>query len=621
MRSTSRLGWKQAAVAGLSLFVVGLAMTAVRVQNVAHPTITPGTNVLKIPTTPGALTVEGRTEVLFSMRRATPPGIFFLLHGGVDFGMEMSRNKHLGLFIHAIQDFGPPVCSPASPYRLELGHFNGRLDIQLHHDGKPLAPLQRRVLFLRGGWRIGKELRLEWRPEIMRVISVKSTFSGLPWWAAALAILLTTTGIVLSTAAIVLRRREENGATRKINPKLRQLAILLAVGFAAALACCFIQPLLHQAGYPFNTWLFRPDKRFSDFFETFICVKPLFRPYAVVGTGNMYFPLCYALIALLPTSDILTALFLCLAFFGLVYFASAMAAAKIADGKNALLLVTVLILSYPLQYLIDRGNTEFMVYIAVIGFALCYRSGRKGFAALLLAAAICMKLYPATLIGVFLWKKEYKWLFVTGLLTALLFLYSWGICGFPVHTLLGNFHWFNREVTCHFRGVAYGHSYFGLGRAVYGLFREPLIDYSRAALIPVVLSPILFLLLLGYLFRKPRLRYWQVLYLLLCCSVMLVHTSFDYTLILLTIPLLFFIAERRAQRFDGLYVLLFVLIMIPMNWYFFPRLHFVQLSVFLRPVAITALTMLIFIDRRKRKTVRRTTARGTPKETGSGHRS
>ena len=83
-------------------------------------------------------------------------------------------------------------------------------------------------------------------------------------------------------------------------------------------------------------------------------------------------------------------------------------------ANRTTLLVAVVIMSYPLFSVIDRGNIQgFVVGFVIIGL-LSYKQDRKTMALFFLAAATSLKGYPFVFIFIFLRKQEWKH-FVTAL--------------------------------------------------------------------------------------------------------------------------------------------------------------------------------------------------------------
>ncbi len=97
---------------------------------------------------------------------------------------------------------------------------------------------------------------------------------------------------------------------------------------------------------------------------------------------------------------------------------------------------------------------------------------------------------------------------------------------------------------------------------------------------------------------------WKLVLLATVPGLLLPHVSADYTLIGLYFPLVFFLNARRVSRLDVVYVALFGILLVPVDYYYFlyyiPRdntiLHDISISVVIYPAALVALVLLAMLD-------------------------
>ena len=93
---------------------------------------------------------------------------------------------------------------------------------------------------------------------------------------------------------------------------------------------------------------------------------------------------------------------------------------------------------------------------------------------------------------------------------------------------------------------------------------------------------------------------WKVVLLATVPWLVLPYVSFDYTLIQLYFPLVFFLNSRRVSRWDVAYVALFGLLLMPVDYYyFFPDsniFHYASISVIIYPASLVALVLLAILD-------------------------
>jgi hypothetical protein len=76
--------------------------------------------------------------------------------------------------------------------------------------------------------------------------------------------------------------------------------------------------------------------------------------------------------------------------------------------------------------------------------------------------------------------------------------------------------------------------------------------------------------------------------------LLLPYVSADYTLIQLYFPLVFFLNARRVSRWDVVYVALFGILLVPVDYYYI--LHDISISVIIYPAALVALVLLAILD-------------------------
>jgi hypothetical protein len=79
--------------------------------------------------------------------------------------------------------------------------------------------------------------------------------------------------------------------------------------------------------------------------------------------------------------------------------------------------------------------------------------------------------------------------------------------------------------------------------------------------------------------------------------LLLPYVSGDYTLIQLYFPLVFFLNARRVSRWDVVYVALFGILLVPVDYYF--MLYDISISVIIYPAALVALVLLAILDRQR----------------------
>ena len=261
---------------------------------------------------------------------------------------------------------------------------------------------------------------------------------------------------------------------------------LAVVGYLAA----FINSQYLGLGYPYNTFLFIPQVRFSDFtiyywrfthFGTSQFWGSGSAGPVTVSTWPFTYPAPAAYIYLLffrlvphnPTlaAKAYDATVAAVSVVATALLATSVRRSRLAWPSTAVLLLT-LVTSYPLMLVIDRANTEGGAWFFAILGAWAFVRGRPRIAAILFGLAASIKLAPLALIFLFLRTRNWKAsaLFVgTFLVTNILAMWLMAPGFFQVsrHILRGLL-FFERTYVLGFRGteIGFDHSLFSICKQV-----------------------------------------------------------------------------------------------------------------------------------------------------------
>src|SRR5208282_319862 len=170
---------------------------------------------------------------------------------------------------------------------------------------------------------------------------------------------------------------------------------------------------LHE-GYPYNTLLFIPEVRFSDFtiyterfkhFGTEAFFTSPGHPFtypAPVALAYAFFFRCFShpLRAFLATV-------LAASLIGGALLARALRSAGISKTVAGLLALTVLLTSYPFIFLFDRANLEIAVWAVLACGLVAFARQRLWLAAGLIGIAGSMKFVPAIFLLLFLYRRRF----------------------------------------------------------------------------------------------------------------------------------------------------------------------------------------------------------------------
>jgi hypothetical protein len=188
--------------------------------------------------------------------------------------------------------------------------------------------------------------------------------------------------------------------------KLRLALGIMAAGMALGEGWACGQGWVLGRSYPFNTILYLPSVTWSDFTAVMgFCVLP--SPYQ--DPQAVYPPGAYILLRPLAFGNNAAALF---GLMGLtLYLVVVLQATQLLPlfrsfSRACLAALALSLVSYPVWFCLDRGNTEIVMSL-LVGAALALINRRHfKWAALLLGITIVMKLYPAVLL-VLLFRRKH----------------------------------------------------------------------------------------------------------------------------------------------------------------------------------------------------------------------
>ena len=164
-------------------------------------------------------------------------------------------------------------------------------------------------------------------------------------------------------------------------------------------------------------------------------------------------------------------------------------------------------------------------------------------------------------------------------------------------------------------GFKYNHSIlFGIYFVLNKILGIDYLTLSTGSIIDVYTPAIIIIsfILMAYVIFK-NIAEWKKITILTLMMVIFPHTSFDYTLIALTIPMIAFIIDDNTRKWENItYSILFGLLVIPMNFYEETYREFIKyrgivevnfnIGLFLRPlIAIIIILTIIVSSIRKYK--------------------
>lgn len=361
----------------------------------------------------------------------------------------------------------------------------------------------------------------------------------------------------------------------------------------AILYHCYVGIAL-GSGYPSNTFFFRPELVFSDFYDIFF---PVQQGNPVGSRSSVYFPFAYvplyALIGFYPTNALRITVILFAS--GVFYFFWC----KLHFMKIRQRLASAMImafLTYPFMFCIHRGNIEMIVLLFVLGFFVMLGRREHFTAGAFLACATAMKLYPGALGVLLLQRRQYKASVLTGVLTVVLTLASaatfpGGIRG-TLDALQENLQYFYDYYILSGERIYMSSSYFSVLKLSAAMFGEDARAFSSYILPGYTAACIvIFSTIVLYTIRYERLL-WRQASLLCFAMILLPEVSYDYKLIHILVPLgLFVSAPPGRLNEDRFYAALLGALLIPKAYA--PIGQEITIGVLLNPLLMT--TMIVRI--------------------------
>ncbi|MDD4003877.1 MAG: glycosyltransferase 87 family protein [Elusimicrobiaceae bacterium] len=378
----------------------------------------------------------------------------------------------------------------------------------------------------------------------------------------------------------------------------RKLAVIVFGGLIAACLyhCALMGALLHR-DYPQNTFLFNNDWLFSDFYET-VKLASTGNPYSGAAVLNSVYPPALNLAALLLARQPFlrpSDLYLLLA--ALVIGAAGWLVFREKDpAKTALNVLGGAFASYPVIYLLHRGNLELIAFPCLFAGIYFYDKKKYAAAALGIGLAAACKVYPAIFFFLFVTDRKMRWAALSAAICAAVtvagFMYFHNGLAQNISAMLATMRAYNAEYVGKGYGLVFGHSLYGALQAVrcWILGIEPVYSSPRLIKFYPYIAAALGLFTLRRVWLEKEL--WKKVALLTAAMLALPYVSADYRLISLFAPLYLYFKAGYNGRYACAYLWIFGLLLVPKNFLYFCEPE-VSLSAALNPLLLGALAALI----------------------------
>lgn len=376
--------------------------------------------------------------------------------------------------------------------------------------------------------------------------------------------------------------------------------LLVLLGTVAAIILCAVNvKILNFPFYPYGT-IFSPwPDTFGDIMFPLNIVLGNMHPYQYLG--HNYFPFTYILLYPLKIFPAQMGALASLLLFAAFIFAYVKTGLKNIKGAFWAMLIFTL-LCYPVLFVAERANIEMFIFMLIAGFVWAYRKQYFYTAAILVAFAISLKLYPAVFLVLLAKDKLFKQISFAVLLSIVIFYISLLLTGNDMHGFARNLQYFNDSYAIGPRGVSASHSFYSLIRLPLNImFNDGTITmenyraFTSVISKPYMLFSFVFFAFASLVVMLKEKSLWKNLFILTACYTWLPYVSFDYTLLLLLIPFLLFVQskEKYQNKEELFYCIVFAVLFIPINWYWMCASESYRINIGV-PIKSAAIGLMLF---------------------------
>jgi hypothetical protein len=317
--------------------------------------------------------------------------------------------------------------------------------------------------------------------------------------------------------------------------------------------------ILHEP-YPRNTLFFRPEVRFSDFLDLSQRVPHWHEPHVLsrtdIKTTHPYpYPYPYPaptfyvfvfFVRLFPLHPLRAYLiFVLLSFLLAACFFSLRVRRATPKKLPQIAIWSTLLLGFPLQFLIDRGNIEAVIWLLILLGVVAFARNRMLISAIIWSFAASMKIFPGLLFVLFLARRKFGTFVVAIAATAAISLLALAGIGPTIHQAAlessKSAAFLKDNYIVQHDDAGFDHSLFqGIKHGIWvaeafqkhatGPLPIRTLPANRIALrVYSIVIPLAALLLYWFRLRRLPLLNQFIAYIVLC--VLLPYVSGDYTLV------------------------------------------------------------------------------------------
>lgn len=351
------------------------------------------------------------------------------------------------------------------------------------------------------------------------------------------------------------------------------MGAIVLVGTLASVVFHAVIALFTDLGWPYTTFLFKPEARFYDFLEVYGNAHTFGNYGEITISYSGLFHLLTMALAAVPSAVswlLVTAAFL-LVLAAVVRFG---VTARVGGRavRDAYILIFCLC-SYPVLFLLDRGNLEMIVFVLLAAFVYLYYVKASAWAWLPLSLACAGKYYWMVLLVLLISDRRWRQMIATlagtlafTVVSAVVLGWASGLGAFGVlRSTLGTLEG-HAERAASSIAVQHGHTLFAIPYFIdrkTGYWLQIHLNLSDAYL--AVAAGVFLIVSVRVLFYD--VEPWRKLTAMVVCAIFLPFESHDYTMVHLLLPLALFGAwGARTTRRGGLYAVLFGLLLVPLDY-------------------------------------------------------
>ncbi|MCX6874484.1 MAG: glycosyltransferase family 87 protein [Verrucomicrobia bacterium] len=388
------------------------------------------------------------------------------------------------------------------------------------------------------------------------------------------------------------------------------MGLIVIGGFMLAVFYHYCQGFYLGRGFPFDTFLFRPEDHFNDFRNGLRCIDhslggPAWDPEMRHPIWNLGWPFMSLLYYPFLPCGLRWGAVIWLGLFIAVFLVWCVrhlqGATPVVTARNVLVFS---FLTYPFLFELDRANPEMFVFIFLAIFFGCHATPRHYWGLVGLSAAIAIKAIPGVYLVLLLCERRWRDSLLVGTLAVGLNLVSAAVLpgGFSHNIdrwLFQTTDFYQAEMVIGNGGLMFGNSLWGVGKValetVHSMLHAawPMATTLTKLQVPYLLAcGVGFLLLVVYVVRYETV-WWKRVTLLAFAMILLPYVSADYRLLHVFFPLFMFINSGERGRFAKFHTIMFALLLIPKGYVHLHPVREVSIQVVLNPLIMVAMSAAI----------------------------